>query len=99
MIAKQKVQNQISLFFSFQSTLDQKHPLFVLANKIDWTVFDNAFEPLYCKDNGRPSKPIRLMVGLIMLKHIRNISDESVVEQWRENNYYQYFCGEQSFQC
>ena len=39
------------------------------------------------------------MVGLIMLKHIRNISDENVLEQWSENNYYQYFCGEQSFQC
>jgi len=99
MIAKQKPLNQTSLFFSFGSTLDQKHPIFVLANKIDWAVFDRAFEPLYCKDNGRPGKPIRLMVGLIMLKHIRNISDESVVEQWSENNYYQYFCGEQSFQC
>jgi len=81
MIAKKKVQNQTSLFFSFESTLDQKHPLFVLANKIDWSVFEKAFEPLYCKDNGRPGKPIRLMVGLLMLKHIRNISDESVVEQ------------------
>ncbi len=32
-----------------------------------------------------------------MLKHIRNVSDESVVEQWSENIYYQYFCGETSF--
>lgn len=46
---------------------------------------------------GRPAKPIRLMVGLILLKHIRNISDESVVEQWQENSYYQYFCGERAF--
>ena len=34
---------------------------------------------------------------LLMLKHIRNLSDESVVEQWSENAYYQYFGGEQSF--
>ena len=33
------------------------------------------------------------MVGLLILKQIRNISDESVVEQWSENMYYQYFCG------
>jgi IS5 family transposase len=33
-----------------------------------------------------------------MLKYIRDLSDESVVEQWSENNYYQYFCGEQEFQ-
>ncbi len=34
-----------------------------------------------------------------MLKHIRNISDESVVEQWVENCYYQYFGGEKVFAC
>lgn len=53
--------------------------------------------PLYSQDKGRPAKPIRLMVGLLMLKHLRNVSDESVVEQWSENIYYQYFCGETSF--
>jgi IS5 family transposase len=37
------------------------------------------------------------MVGLLMLKHIRNLSDESVVEQWNENIYYQYFCGATTF--
>lgn len=97
MISKKKATNQPSLFFSFSDTLNQKHPLYILANKIDWSVFEEAFEPLYCANNGRPAKPIRLMVGLLMLKHIRNISDESVVEQWSENNYYQYFCGEHSF--
>jgi len=28
---------------------------------------------LYCENNGRPAKPIRLMIGLILLKHLRNI--------------------------
>lgn len=97
MIAKKKPVNQGSLFFDFNSTLDHRHPLFILANKVNWDGFQTAFEPLYCADNGRPAKPIRLMVGLLMLKHIRNVSDESVVEQWAENNYYQYFCGEASF--
>lgn len=97
MIPSKKSQNQPSLFFTFSDTLNQNHSLFILANQIRWDVFEEAFEPLYCKDNGRPGKPIRLMVGLLMLKHIRNISDESVVEQWSENNYYQYFCGETSF--
>lgn len=99
MLPKKKPQNQASLFFSFESTLNQKHPLYILANQIDWGRFDAAFEPHYCQDNGRPAKPIRLMIGLLMLKHIRNISDESVVEQWSENIYYQYFCGETSFVC
>ena len=49
--------------------------------------------PLYCSNNGRPAHPIRLMCGLLILKHLRNVSDEMVVSQWSENAYYQYFCG------
>ena len=77
--------------------LNQQHPLFLLANKIDWQQFEDNFRVYYSKKKGRPSKPVRLMCGLLMLKHIRNLSDESVVEQWSENAYYQYFCGEVSF--
>ena len=98
MLAKQQDRSQHSLFFSLESTLNHKHPLFILANKIDWEMVEREFSPLFCPYNGRPAKPIRLMVGLLILKHVRDLSDESVVEQWSENNYYQYFCGEQEFQ-
>jgi transposase, IS5 family len=47
---------------------------------------------------GRPRLPIRLMVGLLYLKHAYNESDESVCERWAENVYFQYFTGEQYFQ-
>lgn len=97
MLSKKTPSGQSSFFFSLQDTLSRKHPLYILANRVDWQRFEDAFSPLYCADNGRPAKPIRLMVGLLMLKHIRNISDESVVEQWSENLYYQYFCGLQQF--
>jgi len=97
MLAKEKRTNQTSLFLTLEDMLDQRHPLYILANKVNWQEFEDAFKTLYCEDNGRPAKPIRLMVGLLILKHIRNISDESVVEQWSENNYYQYFSGEKVF--
>jgi hypothetical protein len=38
---------------------------------INWTVFDDAFEQHYSQDNGRPSKPIRLM------EEIRGILEKS----------------------
>lgn len=82
-----------SFFSSLADMLNQSHPLYKLADKIDWAKFDTAFAPLYCQNNGRPAKPIRLMCGLLILKHLRNLSDESLVEQWSENAYYQYFCG------
>lgn len=98
MLAKKPKDNGPSLFYpSLSVMLNQKHPLFILAEQINWSVFEDAFASLYCLDNGRPAKPIRLMVGLLILKHLRNVSDESIVEQWSENNYYQYFCGQLNF--
>ena len=86
-----------SLFSSLDDLLNQQHPLYKLSRKINWHVFEKAFIPLYSPDNGRPAKPIRLMCGLLILKHLRDISDESVVEQWSENAYFQYFCGMHEF--
>ncbi len=67
-------------------------PLIALANTINWNIFDNKFEKYYSKE-GRPAKPIRLMVGLLLLKQLKNLSDEDIVVQWKQNPYYQYFCG------
>lgn len=85
------------MFFRLEDTLNQRHSLYILADKVDWAMFEREFSPLYCHNNGAPAKPIRLMVGLLILKHVRNLSDESVVEQWAENIYYQFFCGNQDF--
>ncbi len=52
---------------------------------------------MYAAGIGRPGHPIRLMVGLQLLKHTCNVSDEEVVALWVENPYWQYFCGEQYF--
>lgn len=90
--------SQLGFYSTFEEQLSRQHPLYILANKIDWKLFEEAFKKHY-SDEGRPAKPIRLMVSLLMLKHIRNLSDESVVEQWMENVYYQYFSGERSYAC
>ncbi|SDX90867.1 transposase, IS5 family [Nitrosomonas sp. Nm33] len=79
-----------------EQMLDQRHELYRLAGKIDWSVVEERFERLY-SDEGRPAIPIRLMVGLHYLKHTFNESDETVVERWVENPYWQYFCGEEYF--
>ncbi len=66
-------------------------PLMQLAKLIPWQELEQALLPLYAK-KGRPAKPIRLMVGLLILKHIESLSNEHVVEQWVQNPYYQAFC-------
>ena len=85
--------NQQNLFYSqLSDMLDMNDPLIALANAIDWEIFENEFAGFYSKD-GCPAKPIRLMVGLLILKQLENLSDESIVIQWKRNPYYQYFCG------
>ena len=97
MIGKQKHTNQSSMFNGLAEQLDQKHPLYRLSHTINWQIFEDSFAVHYSEKMGAPSKPIRLMVSLLMLKHIRNLSDENLVEQWSENVYYQYFGGEQIY--
>ena len=75
-----KTNNSPSLFSNLSDMLNQSHPLYRFADKIDWGKFETSFQPLYCQSNDRPGKPIRLMCGMLMLQHLRNLSDESLVE-------------------
>ena len=94
-----KPSSELELFQShLDQILDHEQPLFRLARQIDWGVFERAFEPLYHPGKGRPGLPIRLLVGLHYLKHAFNESDESVVEHFVQNPYWQYFCGFEYFQ-
>ena len=77
----------------FDQMLDSDHELVQLANQIDWPSLDIAFADCYRPDIGAPAKAIRLMVGLHYLKYAFSESDESVVDRWVENPYWQYFCG------
>jgi IS5 family transposase len=78
--------------------LNPEHPLYILAEQIDWQQFDVAIDDCYAEELGRPGVNTRLMVGLMYLKHAFNESDESVVARWVENPYWQFFCGCQYMQ-
>jgi IS5 family transposase len=77
--------------------LDQSKPLLQLGRDIQWAQFEANLKPLYAQ-TGRPSKPIRLMVGLLILKQLHNLSDEHVVLMWRENPNWQQFTGSVYFE-
>ena len=74
------------------------HPLVQLAEQIPSDWFAGRFGEQYCLDNGHPNLPIRMMVGLLLLKHARGLLDKEVVEWWLDSPYAQYFCGETYFQ-
>jgi len=97
---KAKPKKQTPGTFLYPDLLDQlnpRHPLLKLAATIPWVRFEEEFSGLY-SDQGRPAKPIRLMVGLMILKQLDNLSDERVVEVWTQNPYYQAFCAMKEFQ-
>jgi IS5 family transposase len=94
-----KVKEDLDLFRSrLDQILNKKHPLYRLSHRIDWSYFEEKFGATYVEGVGSPGKPIRLMVGLHYLKYTFSESDESVVEKFIENPYWQYFCGFEYFQ-
>lgn len=76
--------------------LNPRHEMMILTNMVNWDELEEEFLDCYCSDDsrgGQPPKPVRLMVGMLMLQHMHKLSDELVLERWVENPYWQYFCG------
>jgi len=98
MLKKLPVQPQLEMYKTIlTSFIHPEHELCLLAKKIDWESLEKEFAPLYGKV-GRPSIPIRTIVGLLLLKQMYNLGDETVLERYLENPYWQHFCGEIYFQ-
>ena len=88
-----------SLFFKdrLENIVKPKHPLCQSAKTIPWETLEKEFAQYY-RNFGRPAKPTRLMISLLLLKQIYNQGDETVMEAWVQNPYWQYFSGEATFQ-
>lgn len=98
MLSKFPSNPQLNIFeTALSSFINLDHELCQLAGKINWERFDKEFDSFY-SETGRPAHPIRRMAGLLILKQVKNLSDEIVIKTWVENPYFQYFCGEVNFQ-
>lgn len=98
MLGKSSSQNQQDLFKPLlHEFINLKHELALLADKIDWKYFEKEFSEYY-SNTGKPSMPIRLMVGSLMLKRIYNLGDETLCEAWVRDPYMPYFCGMAHFE-
>ena len=63
------------LYRDLLEQLDPKAPLLALSRRLPWETFEKEFAPFYA-EIGRPAKPIRLMVRLLLLKQIRKCIGE-----------------------
>lgn len=96
---KKQVKGQLELFRSrLSSIIDLNHELCLLAEKIDWNKFEIELAQYFPSTTGKPALPSRLIVGILYLKYTYAESDENVVAKWKENPYWQYFCGMEYFQ-
>ena len=98
MLGKIKPDLQQNLFKTrLTELINMEHPLVKLAHEISWEKMEQEFAKLF-SEQGRPSVAIRKIAGMLLLKEMFKESDESVVERWIENAYWQYFTGEDFFQ-
>ena len=94
---KKKSDTQLKMYKTLLEDLcNPRHSLKLLADKIDWTMFEERLGLEYA-EKGRPGLSTRLMVGIHYLKHTFNYSDEDAHEMFHENPYWQYFCGLEYF--
>ena len=90
---------QLDLFRArLDQILDMNNKWIRLAHAIDWEDVRNRFGLPVSSKGGHPALDARLMIGLLIIKYVDNLSDETLCDRWLENPYYQYFCGMEFFQ-
>ena len=60
---------------------------------IPWDKIEEKYAELFPSKTGMPAKPLRMALGSLLIQKQYGYSDEELVEQLRENPYYQYFIG------
>ena len=63
------------------------------AEIIPWDKIEEKYAKLFPSKTGMPAKPLRMALGALLIQKQYGFSDEELVEQLRENPYYQYFIG------
>lgn len=68
-----------------------------LAEVLPWEKLDAAYGQYFSAGYGRPAKDSRLVCGLLIVKQLKNLSDEDAVAEFMESPYMQAFCGQEYF--
>ena len=63
------------------------------AALIPWNEIEDRYASLFPSKVGMPAKPLQMALGSLLIQKEYNYSDCELVEQIKENPYYQYFIG------
>ncbi len=68
------------------------------AATIPWNEIEEKYAALFPGKKGMPAKPLRTALGALIIQKQYEYSDRELVEQIRENPYYQFFIGLPGYQ-
>jgi hypothetical protein len=81
--------------------MDQLNPnneWLLLGRVMDWAALDARFGSGFAPGFGRPAVPTRTILGLLIARQMRDLSDRGVIDLFVESPYIQAFCGYTEFQ-
>ena len=82
----------LDLFRSSFEDLDKHNRWVVLGDMLPWAELGKVYNSkLHNDERGTGNKPIRMVIGAMIIKHKLNLSDEETIQIIRENPYMQYF--------
>ena len=68
------------------------------SETIPWDEIEERYSSLFPSRTGMPAKPLQTALGALLIQKQYDYSDRELVEQIRENPYYQYFIGLPGYQ-
>lgn len=81
----------------FETNLDKNNRWVVLSQVIPWEKFAELYYKNFPSRRGAPTKDARLVLGVVIVKHMLKLDDIGVIEMIQENPYIQYFLGLKGF--
>lgn len=81
----------------FETALNPTNRWVVMSRMIPWDAFAEAYYANFKSQRGAPTKDARLVLGVIIIKHLMKLDDMGVIEMIQENPYMQYFVGLKDF--
>ena len=93
-----KQQEFVDLHLMFGGKLDPGNKWIRLAHIIPQDDYESEYAKLFSEVTGTPAKQFRVALGALLIKAIKGITDEAVVEELKENPYLQYLIGLKAYQ-
>ena len=93
-------QNQLTIKefeMPFEAELNPTNRWVVMSQMIPWDEFARAYQKNFPSRRGAPTIDARIVLGVVIIKHLLKLDDQGAIEMIQENPYMQYFLGLKSF--